>query len=678
MFSKLLFTVFVLSTVHGQQVDVDGYLNEKEKIYSDSVTKLSHEILALDEEVKDIERKIAVKLKAESELRDQVQVLQDKIKLYSGHVSEFLAKRERLQQNTYYKYLSTERSFARCLGYDSESSLAINAFILCHENYPKKSQEASELTEFVFAQLIPSPFEMQNTLKQRSYSLSVQMQQQLNLSSQLDIIQAKRETKNTVLSNGQEELAAFRKKATIAKPYLSCSMNSTIDLEEEAPLSKAPRDDQMILSRGTCYAHFAKDVISSLYEGEFSPSYIDLETLYSKKVKNNPNGDDGGSPCVALNLVKNLGMCDYKKSLLERLVSVNGGGIYNPHPSHAQFISLVREIDDYIYEKNQLSVAFNAKSKVILENELEWIERIKDLPPVDLLAVNIMVSFLPDWKVEELYIYNLTNAQKKDMTLDKWKRKIAAERISMDAKILSTFQHELVNDCVSQKCTLLKDNIVSFIRQEFEEVLGIKNLVLINDSIDNFIFNEERPQAMKERYAQINKLAQKEITEANDFKNVLVELKIVSYWKRIEKLGLQGLGIGGRLALDLFNLPAGQSNSDRLRQIFVPECEKSENRVELSKSFSCSQVAFGSDKNKYDLRFEVLAHLLSPKPIPVGRILYVGNELHINSIVGMRKSPANENCEFKIRESNGAVSNWTAESVVLKSLNAMVLVESNN
>ncbi|MDH4466794.1 MAG: hypothetical protein QE271_01945 [Bacteriovoracaceae bacterium] len=673
-----------------------------------------------------------------SELNTQIQAKLVEIKSYDPKLKVLMEKQRMLEEKYQLRFFKTERKYLMCLG-PKISQLsqvkyvvgAINPINLCEGTANNLTDgDVLALRKELLTQWKKTKDQLSQELGKlkKQYSDSTQTFNE-STSSPTHIW---RESLKELSAKSQElkgeisEILNFKSKFS---SYLDChDPNLIVNLEGEewysgsgkaGILYNKPRDDQQIFMVGTCYAHFSKDSITAVTDGEFTPSFLDIAYLNFNLVKADNDINSGGNPCSVLNKVKEIGVCDFRNSPLELIYFLEHNSS-NPVTKNAS--AEIKKMWEELGQQNSANlkaINISANLKKLWEELNDFEEIKKSLPKT---IVGQWNSFLNSWYSLETFNEQgkmiLTDPASSSVFFEEWEKAqlyysmysknpnhpllkeatyltalVTSWLYAFDLEITSKYFHEIQENCLGtavgnergreskEKCKIVYQNLAKdfsrFLHNKFqsENLPDVEVNLLTDYRFNNFL----RATAQSTWHNRLGLL--KTWAELNPENEILFKNStLFGYASIAEKIKIRLDSIEKDFHLDFSDFKKSfrelsEANETKVNflKLMAPKCIDPANRKPLSKEIFCEQkqnpYLFASldetDTNQdkiYHFRYAVLNNLLSANGNPVGNI----HQFHVNSVVGVRFNAAKNICEYNIRESNGAKTFWMAEAELLR------------
>lgn len=472
------------------------------------------------------------------------------------------------------------------------------------------------------------------------------------------------------ITNPQAALEEFNSFMDKNSPLMLCNHQTpTINMEHQTliennqtqpgPLYQMARDDQLLFSTGTCYAHVAKDMLTAAFRGQQSPSFFDLANLYSKSIAREQNLDSGDI-CKILEITSKEGYCPAHHSLFE---------IYRQKVQHNPAL-IHHEADiKLLWEKvNFLNKQINKTTwHFYKESILPHLEDISNSSTHPLDQVQLFAGIAR------------TIINDKNESLLPW---IAFTNI----KIAQKYSSQISSTCDSKKLSHVTDcnNLANTIYDDLEH--DLKLFLIKNDLTSSTYHNNNKNPLMavlrhphyQQQVKKIHELLSSNIYIKNLFDSQNMDhLALYATGLEILKLTLQ---IEKKTGLSFFknilqNISLNSSSTQQLVNTIAPACNNTKERRSIPRNLICETIANPSRSNNNDLgtfrhelfRYHVVKNLVAKQPSPIGVVMFAPNGMHIVSIVGMRYNHLSNQCQYFVRDSNGAVSQWWNEADIVKS-----------
>jgi len=476
------------------------------------------------------------------------------------------------------------------------------------------------------------------------------------------------------------------------KEFFVCNQSTpTIDLESETIHNKTSekgvfvgigRDHQDGI--GTCFANTAKNLLLGLSGGEMNASFLDMALQYKKLNNDNVFKLDGGQSCIVLDEIAKNGYCPKKFSPIESGDSsqLTGGLFHEANTIHAQS-RLLEILSDYLKGKNILKDLDDPIAKKLVSQSQNIIKKLLANP-------NIKIP-LPKVKG---FPFDERNA-KTDYTWSYKKKVPAGEKVISKEKYLNEY-NDIYQQFTTEYFQALRDGKSFDVKKEIynRHWKDFNKKFNLNKRFSGVYYKKEfkkffETQSTNQLLAEIKDTLQfyNEILDPGMSEKQLANLYTVKCYKNAEKYSTFTKGLTDLLALfkdpkinaDVIFDDEGNplDNAILLQLATAPKCLNPKNRKKMDFKFSCEKKHYRNytEKNKHQgVIDDVVKSLMNN--MPVGNTFkspYI-NSYHINTIVGYRYNPTTKSCQFKIRESQTAKSDWhDAEKETAKIYNLTVI-----
>lgn len=612
----------------------------------------------------------------------------------------------KIQKKKYFiKLLSPERNYINCLS-NAADLHDHNAIQLCQHKISKvKDKDILALDTFYNSQLSLSQNDME--LKKKNTATEY-IKMNSNLHRNLfqferqvledDLIKAEKDKLQKSLSELNEFTNFMDKHSSMlfcnnTTPTINMEKSVLVENGSNAPgyLYQSPRDDQILFQTGTCYSHVTKDMLTAVLKGKNSPSFLDLANIYSKKVGRTDNLD-GGDPCQILDAVYENGYCPYQFSAFEYF---NAHAIKKPELARATY-----DVQNLWNKINLLSSLINKDNihfynTEVIENFDSLVQNSKEQLTNLNMFRGIPSELFPTGKQGEYFRTNNAAAKLKD--LESFKYDISVWVATANTYLATNFLDKITSTCSGdyseQECSQLTNEIYEYLIQDLKHYIQTKFKHInedffnfhrsIKDSVYAAIRHPHYQQQLKTiahllSSSSIHDTIQSANEKPENLSIYFLSLEILNISNEIDKKS----GIDFRPILKFMS-----ANSNPMQQMLsgiTPACNNPKLRREIPKNLKCESSYNPTRLNKIPelqafghelFRYTILKNLLAKNSVPVGNVISVPEGLHIHSIVGMRFDVASNQCQYLIRDSNGARSDWTNEKDVIESSSSFKIIK---
>ena len=695
-------------------VDSDAYLTKRIEFIEIDLSK----VLSNYDQFKNMleENELTLKTLAQKIELLQAKTLeqQNEISKYDQRLQTVIAEQQRLESKYDFRLLKPERKYLKCLSnhvvalrYSTTSENAIKGLKYCQQMVQNYTDPDVRTLQESIKYFLKSSKDQLNLEREKNQKILYQYRsnyhQALSAPTHLwknDLAQLG--LKKNQLQMEQQDLKLFQE--NFAK-YMDCEqpgLEINLESPEWYPGSNLPgilynrsRDDQQIFMVGTCYAHFTKDSITAITEGKITPSFLDIAYLNFNLLKQDNDINSGGNPCMVLEKIKEIGICDYKKSPLELIYDSNRS------QDNAQTNSVKNELQNLWIDLNEFDELKKKFPKLSEDESHDFLKGWFALNIEGEAGINVLIeepasNFLfEEWERKQLYHTLLWKNPKHPLLkeshflvplVNSWVH-------AFDLKLSTTYFGPIIKQCAlpreiselsseqTEKCAQIFHQVAAEFTSYLEAKLTAENLPSANLNIDsNYRLNIFLQTVYKKAWFQKIQFLNQWIEANSASAAFLSNSSLFGYASVAEKIKKNLSNIEKRLNLDFSefkasfeNLSQNLDNKSDFLKLMAPKCMDPSARYKIPGILSCThkwnpylyeslEVSESKQTKTFHFRFTVLSSLLLNRGTPVGNV----HQFHVNSIVGMRFNEQKKSCEYSIRESNGAITYWMNEDELLK------------
>jgi hypothetical protein len=418
--------------------------------------------------------------------------------------------------------------------------------------------------------------------------------------------------------------------------------------------------------------------------GAVDASFLDLALQYKAIEGQNPWSVDGGTSCEAIEAIEKVGYCPKEFSPMESgELSNTINGMFGEKTNNLKHQSLLLDkLKGYLESRSKLKNTTNEFTKKIISQTKTIINKIKKNPNIK-LPFPIIKKFPHENRgLSSLYLWGYSNpaldngVATKDIIPEE---KFIKEMETARGRFIEEYTDYIINNphspnsiikiynkhysAVTNKFglsdrfsgTYYKKNLKVFF--EYDQKKEYKDELIATKGFYNSLFDNENSMALiKSKYDP----------RCNEDANSLI-----GYTKGLAEL-IEFFD-ENKIETDLLN----ESNKDILQLAVAPKCLNEKNRIPLKTKYKCINVHRNSIDGNKGLRNQILKSFL------LGHS--VGNSYkassyghHINTLVGYRYNPNTKKCEYKIRESQTALSTWNDEGSILDNILRLTYLGDSN
>lgn len=454
----------------------------------------------------------------------------------------------------------------------------------------------------------------------------------------------------------------------------TCSPSSvTINLEEEVPYPGAPirgplygvpQDNQDGI--GTCYANVSRYVLLGLSGGRDSASYLDL-ALGFKRTSNDltEEGLSAGEICPTLMAARQRGFCPQNLAPLEgsgRTEIARVLGVEND-PFRAQS-DLNNALRDFFARRQSMTPAQVSAS--ILPRIGEAIRRVRENPMITFPFPGMSVPFVNTSIFKGVQLPE----NSKDTAESLYESALSTIRPQTMQAIIENKTPGEIFDIFSRGIT------PTFRRMHIEDQLPGQRTSFIEAMTAAM-----NAPGFRDRITATLEFLRGLSGRSENSPEQFAAFCTGEYFPNIELLNSIGPVLRTLSASD-GSIVDSQGNLLPMADVFqlavAPACLNPQNRRPTSVNFTCDDRFFDSIRRSRvsiqtkmtQVRTRLIQNLR--QGIPVGRAFpQPGGGGHVNTIVGFRYNSDRRECEYLIRDSASAESNWHSEREVVSESDGM-------
>jgi hypothetical protein len=443
-----------------------------------------------------------------------------------------------------------------------------------------------------------------------------------------------------------------------------------------------PRDHQDGV--GSCFANVARNMLIADSNGEVDASFLDLALQYKVNEDEKPWSVDGGISCEALEASEENGYCPKEFSPMESgELSNTLGGMFGEKTNNLKKQAyLLDKLKVYLKAKKTLENTQDIFSKKIISKTQTIIKNIKNNSEIK-LPFPIIKKFPHQNKaLPSLYVWSYSKIAKENGVK---KENLITEEIFI--KEMEKTRNDFIDDYTKYILTHSHDQkaVKALYDKHYDSV---KKKYYLSDRFSgkyyqkhlNDFFAHDQKRSYERELDASEKFYKSLFGNDTDMADIKKEYSrlcnenadaLLSYTK-----GLSDLIVffkENKINTELL----ANSNKDILQLAIAPKCINAKNRIKHKMKFKCTNNHKNTLGGNKGVRKQILESLL------LGHS--VGNShkgelygYHINTLVGYRYNINTKRCEYKIRESQTALSTWGDEEEILaKVLRLTYLVERN-
>lgn len=617
----------------------------------------------------------------------KITALEAEIKLNEEDITHFQSSLSR--RNEYHRELKEEiakhlaeekwdlfgnatRKYLKC--FQKELEKGIHSVQCQRKNEPDLSKDIAKKIEFYQKYVVFSPEEIEKKIeesKDKAEELDKQLKDHQRAVKELRN-RIEREEEKAIGDKNVERLVQVYKKNP--ENYKCDPGTPTIDLEETGVFKDLPRDHQN--GMGTCFANTGKNLLFAITGGEVNASFLDMALQY---MGDNPVSINAGGACPAIKALADKGYCSKENSPIESgEESMAGSGLIGSASLRGQS-QILDALERFFKVKFSVDRSKTEVAQKLVQNGAKLVHELKANPDIELPYPSLGVSLFQEWKLGEYYYHSYPKDKRGELTYDEFMNEV---------KALQKSTEKTLADLLVQGKS--EENILSFIKETMDPFfekhhVGDKRDIMMNTRImsrlrDVDISAYKRKVGATEKFYS-DFIESSYLPNAQDEQVCAPGVKVsVDLATELKSL----IDLMQRYKLDPESLLEGdkfKSNKEILQMAVAPKCLNPENRKSFQKDFLCDPMnpiilgnKLGTDQVSA-VRFGVLEHLR--KGLPAGNSFeYNGPfQRHINTIVGFRYNAQRGKCEYKIRESQNARSEWHDEERIARKMDQLTIVD---